>query len=85
MIIKEFYRTRKDNVNLYHIYSNQQLIIRQIETGKLYDEVIDVENAPYSYEETKESIQKNYYFQKETIAPDEISAEEFMALVEEVL
>lgn len=52
MIIKEFYRTRIDGVNLYRTYSSENMKIRQIETGYLYMEAIDVKDAPYTYEET---------------------------------
>lgn len=52
MIIKEFYKTRNDGVNLYRTYSDSGLYIKQIETGNVYDEAIDVENAPYTYTET---------------------------------
>lgn len=52
MIQREFYKTRKDGVNLYRTYSTENLYIRQIETGIEYSEAIDVENAPYTYEET---------------------------------
>lgn len=81
MIIKEFFETRKDGVNLYRSYSDQGFMLRQIETGALYSEPIDVENAPYTYEETDELIES----ETSTLAPDEISAEEFMAMVEEAL
>ena len=56
MIIKEFYRTRKDGVNLYRTYSDKELYILQNETGIEYDEAIDVENAPYTYSETDKPI-----------------------------
>ena len=52
MIIKEFFRTRKDGVNLYRTYSNENWKIHKIGTDEIYDEAIDVENAPYTYEET---------------------------------
>ena len=52
MIIKEFYKTRKDGVNLYRTYSDSKLMIKQVETGNIYTEAIDVENATYTYEET---------------------------------
>lgn len=55
-IIKEFYRTRKDNINLYRIYSDEGFKIQKVGTEEVYDEAIDVENAPYEYEETKEKI-----------------------------
>lgn len=52
MIIKEFYKKRSDGINLYRTYSDSELMIRQIETGNVYAEAIDVENAVYTYEET---------------------------------
>lgn len=57
MIVREFYRTRKDNVNLYKIYSTDNLYIQKIGTDEIYDEVIDVEDAPYEYEETNDLIE----------------------------
>ena len=56
MIIREFYRTREDGVNLYLTYSDQGLRIRQIETGHIYDEAIDIENANFTYEETDQLV-----------------------------
>ena len=56
MIIKEFYKKRSDGVNLYRTYSDSRLMIRQVETGNVYAEAIDVENAAYTYEETGMSI-----------------------------
>lgn len=58
MVIKEFYLTRKDGVNLYRNYSDSGLYIRQVETGNVYSEAIDVDGAPYTYEETDELIPK---------------------------
>lgn len=58
MIKKEFYRTRKDGVNLYRVYSTENFYIRQIETNEIYDEVVDVEDAPYEYEETDVLIEE---------------------------
>ena len=84
MIIKEFFMTREDGVNLYQTYSDQGFMLRQIETGILYGEPIDIEDAPVTYEETDELIEGRDDY-KPTLAPDEISAEEFMALVEEAL
>lgn len=52
MIIKEFYREREDGTRLYRSYSDKDMMIRQIETGALYAEAIDVEGASYTYEET---------------------------------
>lgn len=58
MIKREFYMTRKDGVNLYRIYSTDDLYIRKIGTDEIYDEVVDVENAPYEYEETDALIEE---------------------------
>ena len=56
MIIKEFYKKRSDGVNLYRTYSDSNLMIMQVETGNVYTEAIDVENAAYTYEEIGMSI-----------------------------
>lgn len=56
MIVKEYFMTRKDKVKLYRTYSDEEYRIRQIETGNIYDEAIDVEDAAYTYEETEEKI-----------------------------
>lgn len=58
MIVKEFYRTRNDGVNLYRTYSNEGYIILQNETGIEYNEAIDVENALYTYSETNKKIEE---------------------------
>ena len=57
MIVREFYKTRKDGVNLYRTYSDENFKILQVETGNIYDEAIDVETANYTYEETEEKIE----------------------------
>lgn len=57
MIVREFYKTRKDGVNLYKTYSDEQYLIRKIGTEEYYSEAIDVENAPFEYEETTEKIE----------------------------
>ena len=78
MIIREYYRTRKDGVSLYRIYSDTTPTIKQQPTGVIYDcwiykldeegnettevdfensGVIDVETAPYTYEEIIEVVQ----------------------------
>lgn len=58
MIVREFYETRFDGVNLYRTYSDTNHYIRQIETGVVYSDAIDVEDAPYTYEETDELIEE---------------------------
>ena len=57
MIIKEFYRTRSDGVNLYRNFSDKGMQIRKVGTDEIYDEAIDIENAPYKYEETNIPIE----------------------------
>lgn len=59
MIIKEFYLTREDGVNLYKTYSDQNFMIHKIGTEEIYDEAIDVEGAPYEYEETDEKVEQD--------------------------
>lgn len=55
MIVREFYRTREeDGVNLYRIYSDEGKDIRKVGTDEVYTEAIDVEGAPYIYEEYEE-------------------------------
>lgn len=76
MIVKEFLATREDGVNLYITYSDKGYPIKQIETGIVYGDAVDIEGAPYTYEEFIEEIEN---------AEEEISAEEFMTLVEEML
>lgn len=57
MIKREYYKTRKDGVKLYRTYSDEQFKIHKIGTEEIYDEAIDVENAPFEYEETTEKIE----------------------------
>lgn len=56
MIVREYYKKRKDGVKLYRTYSDSGLLIKQIETGNVYDEAIDVENNDYTYIETEIKI-----------------------------
>ena len=58
MIVREFYETRFDGVNLYRTYSDTNHYIRQRETGVVYSDAIDVEDAPYTYEETGDIIEE---------------------------
>lgn len=57
MIKREFYRTRKDGVNLYRTYSDEGYKIQKAGTREIYDEAIDVENATFAYLETREKIE----------------------------
>lgn len=56
-IIREFYKTRTDGVNLFRTYSDEGFYILQNPTGIEYGEAIDVEGAPYTYEETDKLIE----------------------------
>lgn len=67
MVRREFHSTRRDGVKLYRSYSDVGKMIKQNETGMIYDEAIDVENAPYTYIETEKSV--------------EISAEEALEII----
>ena len=58
MIVREFYKTRNDGVNLYRTYSDEQFKIQQEQTKNIYDEAIDVEDAPFTYIETTEKIEE---------------------------
>ena len=57
MIIREFYKTRKDGVNLYRTCSDANFMIKKVGTEELYSEAIDIETAPYIYEETNQLIE----------------------------
>ena len=59
MIVREYYETRFDGVNLYRTYSDINHYIKQLPSGNIYSEAIDVENAPYTYEETDMPIEEN--------------------------
>lgn len=57
MIIKEFFRTRNDGVNLYITKSTEGFKIRKVGTDEIYDEAVDVETSNYQYEETNLRIE----------------------------
>lgn len=58
MVQRDYYMRRNDGVVLYRSYSDEGYYIRQVETGNVYSEAIDVDGAPYTYEETDELIPK---------------------------
>lgn len=70
MIVKEEYKIRSDGVKLFRTYSDENRKIVQNETGIVYAEAIDVENAPYTYSESAESIEA-----------EEMTAEEALAII----
>ena len=70
MIVREFYKTREDGVNLFLTYSDEGKMIVQNETGIEYAEAIDVENAPYTYSESTNNVET-----------EELSAEEALDII----
>ena len=70
MIVREEYKTRSDGVKLFRTYSDENRKMIQNETGIVFSEAIDVENAPYTYCESTEVIE---------VA--EMTAEEALALI----
>lgn len=52
MIVKEYYATRADGVNLYSVKSDKSVYIREKNTGALYIEAVGVETASFEFEET---------------------------------
>ena len=81
MIISIFYKTRDDGVNLYRTYSDAKMMIHKIDTDEYYAEAIDVEDAPWSYEETDIPVDEEEMPEDR----DGISDAEFRAIVEEAL
>lgn len=77
MAIKtEFYITRTDGVNLYRTYSDADFMIKKVGTDEIYSEAIDVEGAPYIYEETDLPIDSD--------GSDEATAEELTEALAEL-
>lgn len=56
MLIREFYKTIRDGVNLYRTYSDANKYILQHPTEIKYAEAVDIEASPYTYTETDEEI-----------------------------
>ena len=79
MVIREFYLTREDGVNLYRIYSNEGFEIQKVDTNEIYIEAIDVENAGWNYVETAVQCP-----QKDLIGDQELTQEEIATMLEEV-
>ena len=75
-IVKEFYKERNDGVKLNRTYSDKGYMIKKVGTDEIYEEAIDVENAPYEYEETTELI--------EVTSEIELKAQAYDILVGEV-
>ena len=59
-IVREFFNTRTDGVNLYRTYSDTGMMLLQNETGIEYSEAVDIKNAPYTYSESANPIADEY-------------------------
>lgn len=70
MVIREYYKTREDGVVLYLTYSDTSHRIIQKPTMVVYDEAIDVDGAPYTYEETDEIIETDAFARSSEILQD---------------
>lgn len=57
MIVQEHYECDCAEMPLVRTYSDSGLKIRQIETGDVYDDAVDVAPCRYTYEETDEPIE----------------------------
>ena len=57
MVVKEFFRQRKDGVNLYKTYSDANFYIQKVNTNEIYISAIDVEDAAFEYAETDKIIE----------------------------
>lgn len=76
MVIRELMRTQEDGANLYRTYSDCGMDLLQVETGCVYGEAIDIEGANYTYQEVEPEVNAE---------DEEISDEEFVNMLEEVL
>ena len=56
MVVKEFYKTREDGVNLFRTYSDAGFTLIRND-GVEYSEAIDVETAPHTYVESENLIE----------------------------
>ena len=64
-------------------YSDKNVLLLQVETGIKYSDPVDVVPCRYTYEETDEPIENDGEFVEST--GDEITGEEFLRMVQEVL
>lgn len=58
-VIKEFFMTRKDGVELYKSFSDKKVYIQKQGTDEIYTEAIDVKDAPFIYTETELIIEES--------------------------
>ena len=88
MIVKEECETRSDGVKLIRNYSDAGKRIIQNETGEIYEEAVDVENAPYTYSESTEDAPPvnagealAIILNGEVVVADDMSEEQILALI----
>ena len=73
MIVRELYLEREDGVKLYRTYSDSGMKIMQDDTDYIYDEAVDVEDTLHTYTET------------DTPIDDDVTAEEALVVLEELV
>lgn len=83
-IVREFYMTRADGVNLFKTYSDEGMLILQNETGIEYGEAIDVEDAPYTYTETDKPIESDPESDTDVVDPEEATEDDYIAALAEL-
>jgi len=72
MLKREFYKHSDFfDEDMYRTYSDEDFKIRQLETGILYDEAIDLESKHYTYEETDIPIEPEEEEEVEEIEDEE--------------
>lgn len=52
MIVREYYKTREDGVELFRTYSDAGMMVMQEQTGETFVEAIDVGGSEMTYIET---------------------------------
>lgn len=52
MVVKKLHSVREDGVKLFYIYSDENKYIQKEGTNEIYEDALDVEDAPYTYIET---------------------------------
>lgn len=56
MIKHEFYCRRKDGIELYKTFSDEDYYICQEDTGNIYEAAIDLSDTTHTYIETEDKI-----------------------------
>ena len=57
-IKRDFLKQREDGVKLFRYYSDRGVCLHKVGTAEIYEEAVDVETAPYIYEETEKIIEE---------------------------